>query len=257
VVSELQAECPTDDTLVAFAQRALTPAEREGVASHLDDCESCRILVRAGAVGSPPPTLDHAEVKIDRGRSQIGALINRRYEVRRLLGVGGMGHVFAAHDTELDREVALKVLRPELAGNAAVLAERLIRESRLTAKIAHPAVMTVYDVGRSDDTVFIAMELIRGETLGVYIARTGASWRTIVALYERAAAGLAAAHAAGIVHRDFKPENVLVETDASRVIVTDFGIARASEIDYSAPPFGSASSSRYAWRSWSSVAIAS
>ena len=102
MVSELQAACPTDDTLVAFAQRALTPAEREGVASHLDDCESCRILVRAGAVGSPPPTLEAAEVGDRPLPIQIGARLGR-YEVRRLLGVGGMGHVFAAHDTELDR----------------------------------------------------------------------------------------------------------------------------------------------------------
>jgi tetratricopeptide (TPR) repeat protein/predicted Ser/Thr protein kinase len=148
-----------------------------------------------------------------------------RFTVQRLLGTGGMGHVYEAHDQELDRPVALKVLRPERT--AETLTERLLRESRLTAKIAHPAVMTVYDVGRAGDKVFIAMELIRGETLGAYVARTKPPWREIVRLYERAAEGLAAAHAIGIVHRDFKPDNVLVEGEARRIVVTDFGIARA------------------------------
>jgi len=227
--SEPVVACPTDETLVAFAQRALTPDERDGVASHLDSCESCRVAVRAGAIGSPPPTLgpyDETALPL-----RLGARIGR-YELKRLLGVGGMGHVYVAYDGELDREVALKVLRPELAGSPAVLAERLVRESRLTAKVAHPAVMTVHDVGRDGDVVFIAMELIRGETLGAYVARTEPGWRAITILFERAAQGLAAAHAAGIVHRDFKPENVLVETAGERrVIVTDFGIARATDLE--------------------------
>lgn len=221
--------CPTDETLVAFAQRALTPDEREGVASHLDTCESCRVAVRAGAIGSPPPTLGPLGESVTPLR--LGARVGR-YELKRLLGVGGMGQVYVAHDRELDRDVALKVLRPELAGSPAVLAERLVRESRLTAKVAHPAVMTVYDVGRDGDVVFIAMELIRGETLGAFVARTEPDWRKITVLFERAAQGLAAAHAAGITHRDFKPENVLVETTGERrVIVTDFGIARATDLD--------------------------
>jgi eukaryotic-like serine/threonine-protein kinase len=222
-------ECPTDDLLVAFATRALTPAETEGIASHLDGCESCRIAVRAGAIGSPPPML--TQPVATRTTIAIGSRIGR-YDVRRLLGVGGMGQVFVAHDRELHREVALKVLRPELADVAERLADRLVRESRLTAKIAHPAVMTVYDVGRDGDTVFIAMELIRGETLGVHVARARPRLPAVLDLFERAGAGLAAAHAAGVVHRDFKPDNVLVETSGERrVIVTDFGIARASELD--------------------------
>ena len=156
-----------------------------------------------------------------------------RYEVRALLGAGGMGQVYDAYDRELERSIALKVLRPELAANAAAFAERLVRESRLMAKVVHPSVVTVYDVGNDGDAVFIAMELIRGETLASYVARTTPGWRELVALFARrsGSTGLAATHAAGIVHRDFKPDNVLVRRRRRRrVIVTDFGIARARRL---------------------------
>ncbi|MFT3695572.1 MAG: protein kinase [Kofleriaceae bacterium] len=212
--------CPTDETLAAFAHRQLTPVDRDGVAAHLDGCESCRIVVRVGAQGTPPESL---EITVPGPAIRIGARFGR-FEIDKLLGAGGMGQVYAARDTELDRHVALKVLRPELGG-AVVLEERLLRESRMTAKIAHPSVMTVYDVTRVGEVVAIAMELIRGETLALRCARE--SWRAIVALYLRAAEGLAAAHDAGIVHRDFKPDNVLVG-DNDRVVVTDFGIARVA-----------------------------
>ncbi len=242
---------PEEDALVSFALRdlAISEAEAEAIAAHLDECAACRQAVRAGVQAAPTDEeglggrgargfsagTPSAPTARDRGTA-IGARIGR-YEVRRLLGAGGMGRVYVAYDAELDREIALKVLRPELAGRPDVLAQRLLRESRLTAKITHPAVMTVYDVGRADDVVFIAMELVHGETLGAFVARTRPGWRTCVAMYERAAYGLAAAHAAGIVHRDFKPENVLVELAGDRrVIVSDFGIARAigqAELDSS------------------------
>lgn len=214
--------CPTDETLVAFAHHRLDPADREGVADHLDGCESCRLAVRLGAQGTPPESLlDTAPAGF--ATIQVGGRLGR-FEIERLLGAGGMGQVFAALDTELDREVALKVLRPDLGG-AAVLEDRLLRESRMTARVAHPSVMTVYDVCRIGEVVAIAMELIRGETLAQRCQRE--SRRVIVELYLRAAEGLAAAHDAGIVHRDFKPDNVLVDARSQRVIVTDFGIARA------------------------------
>ncbi len=227
--------CPTDDTLGALVQRVLAPDEAERVTSHLDACESCQQIVIAAvrgaaitpttalAVGTPslPPVLRGAPARVGAPR-RIG-----RYEVRGLLGAGGMGQVYDAYDAELDRAIALKVLRPELSGVA--LAERLLRESRIMAKVVHPAVITVHDVGRDGDAVFIAMERIRGGTLAAHVASERPGWREIVALYERAGQGLAAAHAAGVVHRDFKPDNVLVEP--GRVVVTDFGIARATAAD--------------------------
>ncbi|MEO8698839.1 MAG: serine/threonine-protein kinase [Kofleriaceae bacterium] len=229
--------CPTDDVLGAHVERALAETDAAIVNSHLDDCAACRQIViaavRAGVSSNPPTLVAYGTPTLDPGRPRragapvLGTRVGR-YEIRELLGAGGMGHVYTAYDGELDREVALKVIKPELAAMAGVLAERLVRESRLMAKLAHPSVITVYDVGRSDDAVFIAMELIRGETLGSYARRVTPGWRELVALLERAGQGLAAAHDAGIVHRDFKPENVLVELagdTVKRVLVTDFGVA--------------------------------
>ena len=237
--SEAPTECPTDDTLGALVEHALDATEAARVSSHIDSCELCRAVVVAAVRGeskTPPtklaagtPSLPAVEAAAS-AKSLVGTRMGR-YEIRSLLGVGGMGQVFAAYDAELDRSIALKVLRPELARAASVLAERLVRESRLMAKIAHPSVITVYDVGREGHAVFIAMELIRGETLAAYVARTRPGWREIATIFERAGQGLAAAHDAGIVHRDFKPDNVLVESEAAQVtkiVVTDFGIAMAA-----------------------------
>jgi serine/threonine protein kinase len=159
---------------------------------------------------------------------QIGDKVGR-YELRALLGAGGMGRVYEAWDSELERAVALKVLHPELGGAASVT-DRLVRESRIMARAAHESVITVYGIGRDRDVVFIAMELVRGPTLAAYLSREHPGWRDVVVLLEQAGAGLAAAHAAGIIHRDFKPENVLVGP-ARKVVVTDFGVARATAGD--------------------------
>jgi eukaryotic-like serine/threonine-protein kinase len=232
--------CPPDDVLGALVQQVLGDVESERVRIHIDECDSCAQAVIAAVRGRAmvtelAPTLalgtpSLIDVELSDSIS-IGAKVGR-YDVRALLGAGGMGHVYEAYDAELDRAIALKVLRPELAV-AQTLTDRLVRESRLMAKVSHPGVITVYDVGRDDATVFIAMELIRGETLGSYLSRKRHTWRETVELFERAGAGLAAAHRAGIVHRDFKPDNVLVEVQAdvaTRVVVTDFGIARATSI---------------------------
>jgi tetratricopeptide (TPR) repeat protein len=227
--------CPTDDVLGALVHHALPPDEAAQVAAHLDHCVSCQQIAIAAMRGgvAPPHELSvtaPSNVANLLWRTPTGTRIGR-YALRGLLGVGGMGAVYDAHDTELDRPVALKVLRPEL-GDEPGLADRLVRESRLMARVAHPSVITVYDVGRAGDVVFIAMELIRGSTLTARLASRTLEWRAIVALFERAGHGLAAAHGAGIVHRDFKPDNVLVSSDAGKVVVTDFGIAR----DDVAPP---------------------
>ena len=155
-----------------------------------------------------------------------------RYRVEGRIGSGGMGVVYRAHDPELARDVAVKVVNPEAVGEtqASLARARLVREARAMARLAHPNVIHVYDVGTVSDGVFIAMELVEGESLAKWLGKGARSWREVLALAIDAGRGLAAAHAAGVVHRDFKPENVLVGTDG-RVRVGDFGLAGAPAQD--------------------------
>ena len=149
-----------------------------------------------------------------------------RYVVLEELGTGGMGMVFAAYDPELNRKVALKLLKPrnrERKGKAR--SNRLLQEAQALAKLAHPNVITVYDVGTFGDQVFVAMELVEGDTLRGWMRETSRRWDEVLAVFIPAGRGLAAAHAANLVHRDFKPENVLIGRDG-RVRVMDFGLAR-------------------------------
>src|SRR5690348_15377273 len=136
-----------------------------------------------------------------------------------------MGVVHRAYDPALRREVALKVVRVARSQTAR---DRLLREAQALAQVTHPNVVTIYDVGSVGADVFLAMELIRGETLAAWLA-TQRSPAEIVAAFVAAGRGLAAAHAAGLVHRDFKPHNVLRRKDG-RIVVTDFGLARGIEV---------------------------
>ncbi|MCA9693159.1 MAG: serine/threonine protein kinase [Myxococcales bacterium] len=147
-----------------------------------------------------------------------------RYLLQRRLGSGGMGIVFAARDPELDRDVAIKILRPELRSAPAGDTARLLREARAIARLSHPNVIVVHDVGVHGELVYVVMELVRGESLREWMS-AGHDWLEIVDVLMGAGEGLAAAHAAGLVHRDFKPQNVLIgEDDRPRVL--DFGLAR-------------------------------
>ena len=146
-----------------------------------------------------------------------------RYVVIKRIGVGGMGLIYAAYDDTLDRKVAVKLLRPERGGSGSTGQARLLREAQAIARLSHPCVVSVYEVGTHEDQVFIAMEYVDGVTLKVWQRQT--SWREILVAYIKAGRGLVAAHAAGIVHRDFKADNVLVRGDGA-VRVLDFGLAR-------------------------------
>jgi tetratricopeptide (TPR) repeat protein/tRNA A-37 threonylcarbamoyl transferase component Bud32 len=145
-----------------------------------------------------------------------------RYEVETRLGAGGMGVVYRAFDPELDRPVALKLLRRRRS-------TQLLAEAQAMARLAHPNVITVYDVGLHEERLFVAMEYLEGETLARWQAREH-STRDALGIYRAAGEGLAAAHEAGLVHRDFKPENVIVGRDG-RVVVLDFGLARLRDDD--------------------------
>jgi eukaryotic-like serine/threonine-protein kinase len=147
-----------------------------------------------------------------------------RYIILRTLGEGGMGIVYCAYDPELDRQVAIKLLRP--SGHASPEKQlRLMREAQALARISHPNVIAVYDVGTHDENVFVAMELVESGTLTDWLEEKKRTPREILAKFIDAGKGLGAAHAAGMIHRDFKPENVLVGKDG-RCRVTDFGLAR-------------------------------
>ncbi len=182
---------------------------------------------------SPPPEIALAETAASEGSSarverarwlERGASLGR-YTVVETLGEGGMGVVHGAYDPDLDRKVALKLLRVPAGGRASDAARaRLLREARAMAKLAHPNVLRVYEVGTVGGVDFVAMEFVDGSTLGDWLGERH-RWRNVTRVMAQAGRGLAAAHRAGLVHRDFKPSNVLLSSDG-RVLVTDFGLAQ-------------------------------
>lgn len=163
-----------------------------------------------------------------------------RYRLMRRIGAGGSGEVFEAWDQQLQRRVAIKLLRGAMNGGLDERARRLTREAQALARLAHPNIVTVFDVGRCspkmggllgdepEGTVFVVMEYVEGLTLGAWLTSASRSWREVVAMFLVAARALAAAHAQGIVHRDFKPSNAVIGSDG-RLRLLDFGLAR--EID--------------------------
>jgi len=172
--------------------------------------------------GATEPSVDVPEEELKPG-SPLG-----RYVVRERLGAGGMGVVYEAYDPELNRKIAIKLVRPGASGSisASEGRARLMREAQAMAQLSHPNVIAVHDVGTFGDQVFIAMEYVEGRTLTHWLAEQKRPWRAIVNMFVHTGRGLAAAHAAGILHRDFKPDNVLVGKDG-RPRVLDFGLARA------------------------------
>jgi tetratricopeptide (TPR) repeat protein/predicted Ser/Thr protein kinase len=241
-------DCPRENTLVAFVATRLPPAEADAVAEHARGCAECRARIgaeRAARIGDQSATfanlarvavrpreastatalarpLAEAEGDLPRGAS-IG-----RYTVLSLVGRGGMGAVYAAYDPELDRKVALKLLRAR--GTDGRARARLLREAKAIAKLSHPNVVVVHDAGTFDERVFIAMEFVEGETLKDWLAGATRRRPEILEVFASSARGLAAAHAAGLVHRDFKPHNVMVGRDGG-VRVMDFGVAREVDAD--------------------------
>ncbi len=150
-----------------------------------------------------------------------------RYQVLGQIGAGGLGVVYAAYDCELDRRVALKFLHAATGDDRAHL--RLVREAQAMARLSHPNVVTVYDVGESEGRVFIAMELVDGVPLSTWLKARRRGWSEVRDVMVQAARGLVAAHESGLVHRDFKPQNVLVGADG-RIRVLDFGLARRADL---------------------------
>jgi tetratricopeptide (TPR) repeat protein len=195
--------CFDDATVLGLVEGRLVGARLAEADAHLDACASCRELV--------------AQVLRDQGVLAAGHVVGR-YVIGEPLGVGAMGRVYAAWQPELDRRVAIKLLHD---GGAR---DRILREAQAMAKLSHPHVVTVHEVGSAPEGVYVAMELVDGEPLRAW-AREARPWRLLVRVLADVARGLAAVHTAGVVHRDVKPDNVIVGRDG-RARVGDFGLAR-------------------------------
>ncbi|HEY3480553.1 MAG TPA: protein kinase, partial [Streptomyces sp.] len=163
----------------------------------------------------------------------VGQTLDNRYRVEARIAVGGMATVYRAVDTRLDRVLALKVMHPALASDTAFV-ERFIREAKSVAKLAHPNVVAMFDQGTDGTYVYLAMEYVAGCTLRDVLRERGALQpRAALDILEPVLAALGAAHRAGLIHRDMKPENVLIGDDG-RVKVADFGLVRAVDTQTSA-----------------------
>jgi tetratricopeptide (TPR) repeat protein len=194
-----------DATVLGLVEGGLAPDVLATADEHLDACASCRDVV--------------ALVARSRGELVRGAQLGK-YVIGDLLGAGAMGRVYSAWEPELDRRVAIKMLRDERA--------RVVKEAQAMAKLSHPNVVTVHEVGETDDGVYVAMELVAGDNLRAW-AKVARTWREVARVLVDVARGLAAVHAAGLVHRDVKPENVIVGDDG-RARIGDFGLARADGV---------------------------
>ena len=254
-------DCPSSETLHQIAEGNLRPDQEEAVVGHLDHCEACRQKLEA-VEQSPAVIIDlcraHSQISTERWErirqrcipalptwqssgdyvelvaglrlgvprdSRFVASLGR-FDVVGILGHGGMGFVLEGFDRDLQRQVALKVMKPELAGNQPA-AERFLREARAAARLEHPNVVTVHDVDTDSKPPFIVMEYVRGRSLSSLIGRESrlrpvrAARITIEIL-----AALARAHEEGLIHRDVKPGNVMLDARIETAKLADFGLAR-------------------------------
>jgi serine/threonine protein kinase/tetratricopeptide (TPR) repeat protein len=226
--------CPDEDELAAFVERDVAESRRAEIEQHCEACMRCLDTVSyLVAAFADPPALD--DDVVPPALPSRGTTLGR-YVILDFIGAGAMGAVYSAFDPELDRRVALKLLPPRSGADAAALRARFLAEARAMASISHPNVIAVHDVGLHGELAFFAMELVLGDTLVGWLEAGRRRTTEIIDVFAAAGRGLAAAHAGGLVHRDFKPENVLVASDG-RVRVIDFGLARfAAESFDTRPP---------------------
>lgn len=243
-------DCPSENTLLSFLDGGLNATEQERLEAHAAICSECRAVLSqlgqsslvATAVSRPSQPGPEPE------RLASGAVLADRYRIVRFIAAGGMGEVYEAQDLELGARVALKRIRPDVVSDPRAI-ERFKREIHLARRVTHPNVCRIFDVGflpgapergRADAPTgrvpFLTMELLIGETLADHLARAvRLTPDEALPIAEQLAEALSAAHAAGVVHRDFKSANIMLvpgrsSRDATpRAVVTDFGVARASD----------------------------
>jgi hypothetical protein len=244
-------DCPGEDLVAGFVEGSLDEARHRAVTEHLALCAACRTLVSELARGLPQaaearnvdtaraahsPTLPFPPSENDAPPAtfRAGEVIADRYEIRRFLAAGGMGEVYEAADRELHARVALKTVLPSAAEDPRMLG-RFKREIALARKITHPNICRIFDVGfhaiDGRRIAFLSMEFLEGETLAARLARGRMSASEAWPLVEQMVAGLSAAHAEGVVHRDFKTANVMLvpRPAGARAVITDFGLARSGD----------------------------
>ncbi|WP_170320033.1 serine/threonine-protein kinase [Polyangium spumosum] len=232
-------DCPGENTLNALLGGHLAPEAAAQTEHHVEQCPACQEVLAAVGPSRGPSGEGSATWKDTRTPRAEAALAPgsavHRYVVLSRVGAGGMGVVYAAYDPELNRRVALKVLRAEGHGEGSEEARaRLLSEAQTLARLAHPNVVAIHDVGVTGGDVFLVMEFVEGPTLAAWLAERRRPWQEVLPVFLQAGRGLAAAHEVGIVHRDFKPANVVVGRDG-RVRVLDFGLARDGRAPGAAP----------------------
>jgi serine/threonine protein kinase len=242
------AGCPSEDEVLAFAAGRLSLEQRRGLHRHFDACEACQRLLHeavhalataqtSGVVGDAP----NDELTWS-ATFRPGTVVGQRYIIRQFIARGGMGEVYEAFDQELQERVALKTVTSTAGDNRAAV-RRLKAEVQLARRVSHPNVCRIYDFGTHvapsthAPTSFLTMEFVDGETLGQRIRTSGAlPMAEARRLGRELLAGLSAAHGAGVLHRDFKSDNVILRREERGVsaVILDFGLARALDRDAAA-----------------------
>lgn len=218
----VSADCPSENEVLALVRGGLDADAASIIQGHIDGCATCQELFAALLGATESPLLDSGARSSRRGTDVLAAGAEfGRYRIRDVVGAGAMGIVYLAEDPKLQRPVAIKVLRNQNDEASS----RLLREAQALARLSHPNVIVVHEVGTVAEQVFMAMEFVEGSSLTNWLARETRTSTEILEHFTQAGRGLEKAHEAELVHRDFKPDNVLVGKDG-RVRVVDFGLAR-------------------------------